>query len=85
MKVAAYNEEGIWGVGATAEEAMSLGQKTLRDSEATDAEIASLHTAPINDDLVAAITVMEGGGADVSFDLEDGVLVISDGHDEAAA
>ena len=85
MKVAAYNEEGIWGIGATAEEAMSLGQKTLRESEATDAEIASLHTAPINDDLVAAIAVMESGGADASFDLEDGVLVMSDAAADEAA
>ena len=46
MKLAAYNEEGIWGIGATAEEAMSLGQKTLREAEATDAEIAACIRRP---------------------------------------
>ncbi len=85
MKIAAYNEDGIWGVGASADEALSLGRKTLQESEATDAEIASLQTAEITDDLVAAIAVMESGGADVGFDLEDGILVVSNGAEEEAA
>jgi hypothetical protein len=85
MKVAAYNEDGIWGVGASADEALRIGRTTLQESEATEAEIASLQTAQITDDLVAAIAVMESGGADVGFDLEDGILVVSNDTEEEAA
>jgi hypothetical protein len=85
MQYAAYNEEGIWGVAASAADARAAGEKTLREAEATDAEIASLATAPVTDELVAAIAAMESGGPDVAFDLEDGVLVVSSGAEDEAA
>ncbi len=80
MKFAAYTDESIWAVGATAEEARAEGEATMIDLEADDEERADMKVAPISDELVAALAAAESGGPEVMFDLVNGTLVVD--HDE---
>lgn len=74
MKYAAYTDDTIWSIEATAETARSEGEATIKESGETVAA-DSLKVAPIDDDLVAALDKAEATGADVLFDLIDGELV----------
>ena len=48
MKFAAYTDDSIWGVGATAEEARAEGLATMQDVEASEDEVAELKVAPVS-------------------------------------
>ncbi len=74
MKFAAYTEETIWSVAETEAEARSEGEETIRESNGTAEQLAALKVAPIDDDLVEALTEAEASGVDVLFDLIDGEL-----------
>ncbi len=82
MKFAAFTNDSIWSVEATADEARTEGLATMDDLEVSDDERAELKVAPISDELAAALTKAEETGGDVMFDLVDGVLVVD--HDAAA-
>lgn len=83
MKFAAYTDDSIWGVGATADEARAEGLATMQDVEASEDEVAEMKVAPVSDELVAALAAAEDTGGDVMFDLVGGTLVVD--HDEDAA
>ena len=83
MKFAAYTDDSIWGVGATAEEARAEGLATMQDVEASEEEVAEMKIAPVSDELVAALAAAEDTGGDVMFDFVGGTLVVD--HDEEAA
>ena len=83
MKFAAYTDDSIWGVGATADEARAEGLATMQDVEASEDEVAEMKVAPVSDELVAALAAVEDTGGDVMFDLVGGTLVVD--HDEDAA
>ena len=83
MKFAAYTDDSIWGVGATAEEARAEGLATMQDVEASEEEVAEMKVAPVSDELVAALAAAEDTGGDVMFDLVGGTLFVD--HDEDAA
>lgn len=83
MKFAAYTDDSIWGVGATADEARAEGLATMQDVEASEEEVTELKVAPVSDELVAALAAAEDAGRDVMFDLVGGTLVVD--HDEEAA
>ena len=83
MKFAAYTDDSIWGVGATADEARAEGLATMQDVEASEDEVAELKVAPVSDELVVALAAAEDTGGDVMFDLVGGTLVVD--HDEDAA
>jgi hypothetical protein len=83
MKFAAYTNDSIWSVEATAEEARTEGLATMDDMEAPESERAEIKVAPISDELAAALAEAEETGGDVLFDLVDGTLVVD--HDEEAA
>ena len=83
MKFAAYTDDSIWGVGATADEARAEGLATMQDVEASEVEVAEMKVAPVSDELVAALAAAEDTGGDVMFDLVGGTLVVD--HDEDAA
>ena len=88
MKFAAYTDEGIFGIGATEEEARTLGVAEMESLEASPEELAQIKIVPIKDDLVAALSAMDDGGPEVKFDVENGVLVMAeagDDDDEVAA
>jgi hypothetical protein len=80
MKIAAYDEDGIWGVGDTAEKAIEEATGTLIDMDAAD-DIPNLKTAPISDELLEKISnaddpKMAAPIAEFPFILNaDGVLV----------
>lgn len=80
MKFAAYTNESIWAVAATAEEARAEGEATMIDLEAGEEDRAEMEVAPISAELVAALAAAETGGPEVLFDLVDGTLVVD--HDE---
>ena len=73
MKFAAYTDETIWSVEGTEAEARSEGEATMREMGA-EGRFAELKTAPIDEDLVAALETAEASGGDVLFDLIDGEL-----------
>ena len=83
MKFAAYTDDSIWGVGATADAARAEGLATMQDVEASEDEVAELKVAPVSDELVVALAAAEDTGGDVMFDLVGGTLVVD--HDEDAA
>ena len=89
MKFAAYTDEGIFGIGATQDEARTLGVAEMESLEASPEELAQIKIVPIADDLVAALGAMDEGGPEVNFDIEDGVLVLAqageDDDNEAVA
>lgn len=73
MKFAAYTEDTIWAIGATAEEARSEGEATIEECGETVAP-DSLKVAPIDEGLIEAIEEAEATGEGVLFDLVDGEL-----------
>lgn len=79
MKYAAYTNDSIWAVGATAEEARAEGEATMIDLEAGEDERAEMAVAPISAELETALAAAETGGPEVLFDLVNGVLVVD--HD----
>jgi hypothetical protein len=86
MKFAGYTEEGIFGIGASEQEAKTEAEAAMRELEATPEELAQLQVLAISDDLVAALQAMDEGGPEVAFDVENGVLVLADaGEEEEAA
>ena len=86
MKFAAYTEEGIFGIGSTEAEARKDGEAAMRELEATPEELAQMQVISISDELVTALQAMDAGGPEVSFDVENGVLVLAEAsEDEAAA
>jgi hypothetical protein len=72
MKFAAYTEETIWAVADDEETARSEGEESMTENGSTDT--ASLKVAPIDENLVEALTEAEENGGDVLFDLIDGEL-----------
>jgi hypothetical protein len=72
MKFAAYTEETIWAVEDDEAAARSEGEATMRENGSAD--IAALKIAPIDENLVEALTKAEEMGGDVLFDLIDGEL-----------
>lgn len=72
MKFAAYTEETIWAVADDEATARSEGQETMQENGATN--VSELKIAPIDDNLVEALTKAEETGGDVLFDLIDGEL-----------
>lgn len=82
MKYAAYTDDSIWSVEATAEEAKAEGLATMQDLDVPADEVAGLKVAPISDELAVALAEAEASGGDVMFDLVNGTLVVD--HDEAA-
>lgn len=83
MKYAAYTNDSIWSVEATAEEARAEGIATMQDLDVSADEQATLKIAPISDELAAALASAEENGDTVLFDLVDGTLVVD--HDAEAA
>ncbi len=73
MKFAAYTDETIWSVESTEAEARMEGEATMREMGA-EGRVAELKTAPIDEDLAAALEAAEANGSDVLFDLIDGEL-----------
>jgi hypothetical protein len=73
MKFAAYTYETIWSVEGTEAEARTEGEATMREM-GEEGRLAELKTAPIDEDLVAALETAEAAGSDVLFDLVDGEL-----------
>lgn len=73
MKYAAYTDETIWSVEATETAARTEGEATMREMGA-EARLSELKTAPIDEDLVAALETAEAAGSDVLFDLIEGEL-----------
>jgi len=82
MKYAAYTDDSIWSVEATAEEAKAEGLATMQDLDVPADEVGALKVAPISDELAEALAAAEATGGDVMFDLVNGTLVVD--HDEAA-
>jgi|CXWK01.1.fsa_nt_gi hypothetical protein len=80
MKFAAYTNDSIWAVGATADEARAEGEATMIDLEASEEEREEMAVAPISAELEAALAAAESGGTEVMFDLVNGTLVVD--HDE---
>jgi hypothetical protein len=80
MKFAAYTNDSIWAVGATAEEARAEGEATMLDLDASEEEKAEMAVAPLTAELEAALQAAENGGPEVMFDLVNGTLVVD--HDE---
>lgn len=80
MKFAAYTNDSIWAVGATADEARAEGEATMIDLEASEDERQEMLVAPLSAELEAALAAAENGGPEVMFDLVDGTLVVD--HDE---
>ncbi len=72
MKFAAYTEETIWAVEDDEATARSEGEATMHENGSAD--VAALKVAPIDDNLVEALTKAEETGGDVLFDLIDGEL-----------
>jgi hypothetical protein len=72
MKFAAYTEETIWAVEDDEAAARSEGEASMRENGSAD--IAALKIAPIDENLVEALTQAEETGGDVLFDLIDGEL-----------
>jgi hypothetical protein len=85
MKFAAYTDDSIWGVGATAEEARAEGEATMIDLEAGEDERSDMAVAPISAELEAALAAAEQGGPEVMFDLVNGVLVVDHDSDQQVA
>lgn len=83
MKYAAYTDDTIWSVEATAEEARTEGLAMMEDLEASEEERAEMKVAPCSDELAAALAAAEQSGTEVMFDLVGGQLVVD--HDEDAA
>jgi hypothetical protein len=84
-KVAAYDDDGIWGMGDTEEQAKAKAESTIRDDyEEADKLVAGLKIARIDQEFLAHIT---GAGKDEGppyvCELVDGVLVAkADGDGE---
>ncbi len=76
MKFAAYTDDSIWSIEATAEEARVEGLTTMEDLDISDEDVALMKVAPISDELAAAIETADQTGQDVMFDLVNGTLVI---------
>ena len=95
-KIAAYDDDGIWGVGNTQEQAKAEAEGFLRDSFEEDegedgylAAIAALKFAPIADEFLAMITGYNVIGIwasteDFPYKLADGVLEFDADADIAA-
>ncbi|MGL4396045.1 MAG: hypothetical protein ACRCS9_05850 [Hyphomicrobium sp.] len=82
MKFAAYTNDAIWGVGATADEARTEAIAALQDMEVSMEEAGELKVAPIDAELEAALSDAEETGDDVLFDLVDGRLVLDEEAEE---
>lgn len=70
-KIAAYDDEGIWGVGDTEEQARAEAEGFIKDNvpaESQQAEIDKLTFAPISDDLIALLVDDEGNASPTSKD-----------------
>jgi hypothetical protein len=91
-KIAAYDDDGIWGVGDTEEQARAEAEGFVRecytgDKEKGEEACRALKTAPVSDDLLARATA--GGElhinyTDYPFLLNDeGVLVFDEDKAEA--
>ena len=84
-KIAAYDDDGIWGIGDTEEQAKAKAESTIRDGyQEADELVAALKIAPINAEFLSHIT---GHGKDEGLpyvcELVDGVLVAkADGDEE---
>ena len=85
MKIAAYDDDGIWGIGDNEEQAKAEAERTIRDDyEEADELIAGVKIAPISDEFLAYII---GAGKDEGSpyvcELVDGVLIAkADGDEE---
>lgn len=93
MKIAAYDDDGIWGVGDNEEQARAEAEGFMRgcfvdDPDEAQAQIDALQIAPISDDLLAKATEVDRGGKitidqiDFPHHLVDGVLVFDAERDE---
>jgi len=82
LKIAAYDADGIWGVGDNADQALAEAAGEIRDhfadpdDAAAERTIAGLKTAPVDDVLVADLHLY-GAGFEY-FAIVDGVLVPAD-------
>lgn len=72
MKYAGYTEETIWAVADDEETAREEAEENMAANGVTDT--SALKIAPIDDNLVEALTEAEESGAEVLFDLIDGEL-----------
>ena len=83
--IAAYDDDGIWGIGDTEEQAKAKAETTIRDDyEEADELVAGLKIAPVNEEF---LTHIRGDGKDEGppyvCELVDGVLVAkADGDEE---
>lgn len=67
MTFAAYDEQAIWGTGATPEAAIEDAAQWVGVEEAADMR-ATLKTAPMSDELASHVA---SAGGNCSFDLDD--------------
>jgi len=73
MKYAAFTEETIWAIEDTEAAARSEGEATIKEA-GNEADLAGLKVAPIDEELVEALSKAETSGEEVLFDLIDGEL-----------
>ena len=76
-RIAAYGDDGIWGIGDTEEQAKAKAEATIRDDyQEADELVAGLKIAPVNEEF---LTHIRGDGKDEGppyvCELVDGVLV----------
>lgn len=90
-KFAAYDDDGIWGVGDTQEQARAEAEGYLKDVLAgTDEEETAcnnLKTAPMSDDLLRAVLELDGCApiTDVMFSVDDDGTLVLDNQDSEGA
>lgn len=90
-KFAAYDDDGIWGVGDTAEQARGEAEGYLKDVLAGTSEIDTalddLKTAPMSDELLRVVLELDGCApiTDVQFSRsDDGILTLDAPYSEGA-
>lgn len=94
-KIAAYDRDGIWGLGDTEEQARAEAEGSIRDmlpESMHEEEIGKLQTAPVSEALLAQIDALinddtykdvwiSKGDLDFAFDTDAGELVPVDTDD----
>lgn len=71
--IAAYDDQAIWGVGASAEAAIEDAAQWVDQKSADDLR-ATLKTAPMSDRLAAHVAHV---GGNCAFEVADGLLVLA--------
>lgn len=69
-KIAAYDDQAIWGVGTTCQAARADARQWVNAEDAADLD-AGMKTAPMSADLAEHVATV---GGNCAFELRDGVL-----------